>query len=43
MGFAAAVSFCGFATSAKACGCEAGIEVELNKNETPEKKTKNFF
>ena len=32
----AANSFVGFATSVIACGCEAGIESQLNKNETPD-------
>ena len=32
----AANSFVGFATSVIACGCEAGIESHLNKNETPD-------
>lgn len=34
----AAVSFCGFATSVIACGCEAGIEVELDKSDTPDSR-----
>ena len=32
----AANSFVGFATSVIACGCEAGIESQLSKNETPD-------
>ena len=32
----AANSFVGFATSVIACGCEAGIESILNKNQTPD-------
>ena len=32
----AAQSFCGFATSVIACGCEAGIESELSHKETPD-------
>ena len=32
----AAVSFCGFATSVIACGCEAGIESEMSYKETPD-------
>ena len=32
----AAVSFCGFATSVIACGCEAGIESEMSCKETPD-------
>ena len=32
----AAQSFCGFATSVIACGCEAGIESELSQKETPD-------
>ena len=32
----AANSFVGFATSVIACGCEAGIESNLNKDETPD-------
>ena len=32
----AAQSFCGFATSVIACGCEAGIESELSYKETPD-------
>ena len=32
----AAESFCGFATSVIACGCEAGIESYLSPNETPD-------
>ena len=32
----AANSFVGFATSVIACGCEAGIESQLNKNQTPD-------
>ena len=32
----AALSFCGFATSVIACGCEAGIESELSHKETPD-------
>jgi formylmethanofuran--tetrahydromethanopterin N-formyltransferase len=32
----AAVSMTGFATSVIACGCEAGIERELDPNETPD-------
>ncbi len=32
----AAESFCGFATSVIACGCEAGIESTLLPNETPD-------
>jgi len=32
----AAQSFCGFATSVIACGCEAGIESELSRKETPD-------
>ncbi len=32
----AAESFCGFATSVIACGCEAGIESELSYKETPD-------
>ncbi len=32
----AAQSFCGFATSVIACGCEAGIESELSNKETPD-------
>ena len=32
----AALSFCGFATSVSACGCEAGIESELSHKETPD-------
>ncbi len=31
-----AESFCGFATSVIACGCEAGVERILNSNETPD-------
>ncbi len=34
----AANSFCGFATSVIACGCEAGIECELKPNQTPDKR-----
>ena len=32
----AAESFCGFATSVIACGCEAGIELEIPSNKTPD-------
>ena len=32
----AAKSFCGFATSVIACGCEAGIEQELKSDDTPD-------
>ena len=32
----AAVSMTGFATSVIACGCEAGIERELDASETPD-------
>ena len=32
----AAKSFCGFATSVIACGCEAGIERELKSDDTPD-------
>ena len=32
----AAKSFCGFATSVIACGCEAGIESEISPRETPD-------
>jgi len=32
----AAESFCGFATSVIACGCEAGIEENLSPSETPD-------
>ena len=32
----AAESFCGFATSVIACGCEAGIELDLPPNQTPD-------
>ena len=31
-----AESFCGFATSVIACGCEAGVEKTLNSSETPD-------
>ena len=34
--FNAANSFCGFATSVIACGCEAGIESKLLPNQTPD-------
>ena len=34
----AANSFCGFATSVIACGCEAGIECELKPSQTPDKR-----
>ena len=34
----AANSFCGFATSVIACGCEAGIESELKETETPDNR-----
>ena len=34
----AANSFTGFATSVIACGCEAGIEEELNENQTPDNR-----
>ncbi len=32
----AAESFCGFATSVIACGCEAGIEIDLPSSQTPD-------
>ena len=34
----AAKSFTGFATSVIACGCESGIEEELNPNQTPDNR-----
>ncbi len=34
----AAISFTGFATSVIACGCEAGIEKILSKDETPDNR-----
>ena len=34
----AAKSFCGFATSVIACGCEAGIEQELKSDDTPDRR-----
>ena len=34
----AAKSFTGFATSVIACGCEAGIEEELNESQTPDNR-----
>ena len=34
----AALSFTGFATSVIACGCESGIEAELNPNDTPDNR-----
>jgi formylmethanofuran--tetrahydromethanopterin N-formyltransferase len=34
----AAKSFCGFATSVIACGCEAGVERELKPDETPDRR-----
>ena len=36
MGNGSSNSFIGFATSVIACGCEAGIESHLNKDETPD-------
>ena len=34
----AAKSFCGFATSVIACGCEAGVEQELKSDDTPDRR-----
>ncbi len=34
----AAKSFCGFATSVIACGCEAGVEQELKSDDTPDSR-----
>ena len=34
----AALSFTGFATSVIACGCESGIEAELNPKDTPDNR-----
>ena len=34
----AAKSFCGFATSVIACGCEAGVERELKSDNTPDRR-----
>ena len=34
----AAKSFCGFATSVIACGCEAGVEQELKPDDTPDRR-----
>ena len=34
----AAKSFCGFATSVIACGCEAGVEQELKPDDTPDSR-----
>ena len=34
----AAKSFCGFATSVIACGCEAGVERELKSDDTPDRR-----
>ena len=33
-----AKSFCGFATSVIACGCEAGVERELKSDDTPDRR-----
>ena len=34
----AATAFCGFATSVIACGCEAGVELEMKPDKTPDSR-----